>query len=89
MATSVKSSSQTLSDDNSEIDFQIEEGEDALKRLGIGILTHFTMQRTYMCFFLFLTLINLPLYLAVKSTTKQTVADYENYSIGELSASQN
>lgn len=43
MVSSVKSSSQTQSIDNSEIDFQIEEGEDALKRLGIGILTHFTM----------------------------------------------
>jgi hypothetical protein len=61
MFASVNSFTKDEPVDQSELDFEIEEGEDPLKRLGIGILTHFTMQKTYIAFFLFLTLINLPL----------------------------
>jgi len=71
------------------LDFEVEEGEDPLKRLGIGILTHFTMQQTYILFFLLLTLVNLPLYQIYKSNARQSVVEYGGYSIGDLGSAQN
>lgn len=74
---------------NSELDFEVEEGGDPIKRLGIGIMTHFTMQQTYIIFLLFLTLINFPLYQIYKSNAKESLIEYGSYSMSDLGAAQN
>jgi len=55
-----------------------------MKRLGIGILSYFKMQRTYIKFLLFLTIINFPLYSIYRNAAKQDYAEYGSYSIGDL-----
>ena len=47
------------------------------------------MQRTYIFYFLLLTLVNLPLYEIYKNDAKQSVAEYGSYSISDLGGSQN
>ena len=41
-------------------DFFLEEGEDAMTRLGYGIVSYFTIIYTFMCIFAMITIINIP-----------------------------
>jgi len=59
-----------------------------MKRLGIGILSHFTMQRTYIAFFLLLTIITYPLNQVYQDSAKNSRLESETYSIGDLPSSK-
>ena len=72
-------------------DFQLDKGEDPVKRLGFGIVSYFSMVKTYIVLFSILTVIHIPVMYqysnySVIAGTKQDKG-FASYSLGNLGQS--
>jgi len=69
------------------LDFVIDEGEDPFTRLGVGMVTYFALYRSYIFFFLLMTIVSIPLWFAFR-TNSVLVAPFALYSLGSLGEAQ-